>query len=31
MSRKILKFIGVCLLCIGLVAGLAWLIQTLSN
>jgi hypothetical protein len=31
MSRKILKFALVCMLCIGLISGLVWLIETLSN
>ncbi len=31
MSRKILKFVMVCILCIGTISGLVWLIKTLSN
>ena len=31
MSRKILKFVLVCMICIGTISGLVWLINSVSN
>ncbi len=31
MNGKLLKFVGVCLACLGIVAALAWLIEYLKN